>query len=134
MAKPASFEKFRRAAATAAGQPLVAIHSRGIFAMNQMAYEALGEPDACELFYDRENRIIGLRGAPRRAPDAYTVRHHTRYSHQIAGKSFLSFYEIPEEATGRRYGAELVDGILTVDLKQDAEETGKNRAEKDSAR
>ena len=118
------FEKFRRATTTTAPVPIVAIHKRKLFAMNQLAYEALGEPEAVEFLYAPSERVIGIRPAPRESPDSYVVRHHTRFSHQVEGKAFMRFYGIPDKVTGRRYKAELVDDLLTVDLKQEAEETG----------
>lgn len=100
---------------------MVSIHLRGILALNQQAQEALGNPDAIELFYDREYRIIGMKGAPRSSPDAYTVRHHAKHSSQIAGQSFLEFYNVPQSVRGRRYRAEKDGVFLTVDLTQDPE-------------
>jgi hypothetical protein len=116
------FEKFRRSAVTAASVPIVAIHKRKLFAMNQLAYELIGEPEAVELFYAPFDQVIGIRPASRESPDAYVVRHHTRFSHQVEGKSFMSFYDIPDEVTGRRYKAELLDNVLAVNLKQKPEE------------
>ncbi len=116
------FEKFRRAATSAAHVPIVAIHKRKLFAMNQLAYESIGEPEAVELFYAPSDQVIGIRPAPRESPDAYMVRHHTRFSHQVEGKRFMNFYGIPDEVTGRRYKAELLDNVLAVDLKQTPEE------------
>lgn len=117
-----NFEKFRRSNITSGAAPMVAIHARGVLAFNQQALDALEKPEAVELFYDREATIIGMKGAPRSSPDSYVVRHHTRNSAQIAGQSFLEFYEIPREVRGRRYRAELQDGMLTVDLRQEPEE------------
>jgi HSP20 family molecular chaperone IbpA len=122
-----NFEKFRRAKVTSGETPIVAIHQRGLFAMNQLAFEALGEPKAVGLLFDRDNQVIGLEAAERDNPDSYVVRHHTKYSHHVEGRSFLSYYDVPKEATGRRYKAELVDGVLEVDLKQDSEETNEKK-------
>jgi hypothetical protein len=36
----------------------------------------------------------------------------------------VRFYEIPEEAGGKRYRAEMVGDILAIDLKQQLEATG----------
>ena len=36
----------------------------------------------------------------------------------------MRFYEIPEEATGNRYRAEMVGDILAIDLKQQLEDDG----------
>lgn len=117
-----NFEKFRRSNITSGAVPMVSIHLRGIMALNQQAREALGNPDAIELFYDQEERVIGMKGALRSSPDAYAIRHHARHSSQIAGQSFLEFYDIPQNVRGRRYKAEKDDTFLTVDLTQDPEE------------
>ncbi len=116
------FQKLRRADLRTTSGPMVAIHKRKLFALDQASYEALGEPEACELLYDPEKRIIGFQAAERDAPDAYVCRHHTKFSHQVEGRAFFKRFGIPEEVTGRRYRAELVDGILAVDLNQTDED------------
>lgn len=113
-----NFEKFRRYKVTEAPTPMVAFHVRGLFALNELAYDALKRPEAIELFYDRGEKIIGLKGASKGSPDSYAVRHHTKHSYQVEGRSFIKFYGIPEEAAGRRYTAEMIGDILAVDLKQ----------------
>lgn len=118
----AKFEKFRRSNITSGAVPMVALHQRGVIALNQQAFEALKEPEGIELFFDRDTLSIGLKGAPRNSPDSYAVRHHTKSSSQIAGQSFLEFYEVPHDLRGRRYRAELEDDMLVVDLRQEPEE------------
>ncbi len=113
-----NFEKFRRYKVTADPVPIVALHERGLFALNELAYEALDRPEAIELFCDRDEMVIGFKGAARGDPDAYAVRHHTKHSYQVEGRSFLKYYGIPEEARGRRYRAEMIREILTIDLKE----------------
>jgi len=113
------FEKFHRVNATSGGVPMVSIHLRGVFALNQQAYEALGEPEAVELFKQRDEWVIGFGASVADSPDAYKIRHHTKHSHQVAGKAFLEFYEIPEDMWGRRYKAEpLGNNMLAVNLMQ----------------
>jgi len=119
-----NFEKFRRYKVTSEPVPIVAFHLRGLFALNELAYEALNRPEAIELFYDRSDKVIGLKGAERGSPDSYAVRHHTKHSYQVEGRSFMKFYEIPEEAAGRRYQAEMMDGILAIDLQKQLEGSG----------
>ena len=97
---------------------MVAFHVRGLFALNELAYDALNRPEAIELFYDRGEKIIGLKGSSKESPDSYAVRHHTKHSYQVEGRSFIKFYGIPQEAAGRRYRAEMMGEILAVDLKQ----------------
>ena len=113
------FQKLRRADLRTTSGPMVAIHKRKLFALDQLAYEALGEPEACELYYNPDKRVIGFQAAERGAPDSYVVRHHTKFSHQVEGRAFFKRFGLSEEATGRRYRAELMDGILTVSLDQE---------------
>ncbi|MBV9300687.1 MAG: hypothetical protein JOY53_01100 [Acidobacteriaceae bacterium] len=120
-----NFEKFRRYKVTEAPAPMVAFHVRGIFALNELAYAALGRPEALELLYDRDEKTIGLKGASRDSPDSYAVRHNTKHSYQVEGRSFIKFYEIPNEAAGRRYKAEMIGDVLAVDLRQQLEDNGK---------
>lgn len=117
-----NFEKFRRSNITSGPEPMVSIHLRGIMALNQQAQDALGNPDAIELFYNRKDKMIGMKGARRSSPDSYVVRHHAKHSSQISGQSFLEFYEIPRGVRGRRYKAERNGDMLTVDLTQDPED------------
>jgi len=104
--------------------PTVAIHTRGLFALNELAYDALKRPEAIELFYDPAERVIGFKGATRDSPDAYAVRQHTKHSYQVEGRGFMRFYKIPEKAGGKRYRAEMVGDILAMDLKQHLEDSG----------
>ncbi len=101
---------------------MVAFHLRGIFALNELAYASLKRPEAVELFYDRDEKVIGFKASTREEPDSYAVRHHTKHGYQVEGRSFMRYYGIPEEATGRRYKAEMVGDILAVDLKQQLED------------
>ena len=119
-----NFEKFRRYKVTADPVPIVAFHTRGLFALNELAYEALNRPEAIELFYDPSEMVIGFKGATRDSPDAYAVRRHTKHSYQVEGRGFIRYYKIPEEAGGKRYRAEMIDDILTIDLKQQLEDDG----------
>lgn len=115
------FRKFRRAYVTSGPVPIVAIRESGrVFGLNLKAYEALGQPKAVEYLYDPNERIIGLRGAERDVPDAYSIRNHNGKRFEVASKAFLNHYDIPvSEVGGRRYKAEMTDGVLTIDLKQD---------------
>jgi hypothetical protein len=119
MTKKPTFEKFRRYKVTEGDVPIVSVHLRGIFALNKNAYDALGQPEAIEMLYAPEERIIGFQAAPRSSPDAYAVRHHTKTAFQVEGRAFLKYYNVPDEALGRRYRAEMIDDVLTINLTQD---------------
>lgn len=117
-----NFEKFHRYKVTADPVPTVAFHARGLFALNELAYDALNRPEAITLFYDPDEKVIGLKGSSREDPDSYAVRHHTKHSYQVEGRAFVKYYEMPQEAAGRRYRAEMIDDILAIDLKQQLED------------
>lgn len=118
MGKP-KFEKFRRYKVTEGDDPIVSIHVRGIFALNKNAYDKLGEPEAIEMMYASEDRIIGFSAAPKSSPDSYAVRHNTKTAFQVEGRAFLNYYGISDDA-GRRYVAEMMDEILIVQLDQES--------------
>jgi len=123
MTKKPTFEKFRRYKVTEGDTPIVSLHLRGIFALNKNAFDVLGQPEAIEMLYAPEEQVIGFKASSRGSPDSYAVRNNTKTAFQVEGRSFLKYYEIPEEARGRRYRAELIDdGLLTVDLNQDTED------------
>jgi hypothetical protein len=42
----------------------------------------------------------------------------------VEGRGLVKFYEIPKEARGKRYRAEMIDDLLTIDLKQQREDEG----------
>ena len=119
-----NFEKFRRYKVTEAPAPMFAFPLLGFFALNELAYDALKRPEAIELFYDRDEKVIGFKASTRDEPDSYAVRHHTKHSYQVEGRSFIRYYKIPEEAAGLRYKAEMIGDILAVDLKQQLEDDG----------
>lgn len=56
------------------GQMRVSINAAGVFTLNRIAWETLGEPDAAVLLYDEYNRVIGLKPAHPRIENAVLVR------------------------------------------------------------
>jgi hypothetical protein len=93
MAKVERFEKFLRVNATSGGVPMVSIHLRGVFALNQQTIGDPGEPEAVELFKPCGGSIIGFGAPVADSPEAYKIRHHTKHSHQVAGKRSLRSME-----------------------------------------
>jgi ribosomal protein L17 len=118
-----NFEVFDRRSRPFFVQPLVTIQRRGIMSLNQAAYEALGNPQAVELLFDRAERVMGLRAVDQHAPHAYPLPQQGNSSnHLVAGKAFVKFYGI-DTSVARRYRAEMLGNVLAVDLKQEAIET-----------
>lgn len=110
--------------------PHVTIQKRGTISMNRSAFLAAGSPDAVELLYDRDARIIGLRAIEVNAHNAYHVRHPSRSANGpwiISAMAFTKFYDI-DTSTTLRWDAYLDGGALCVDLNQSATPVTSNRA------
>lgn len=114
-----NFEVFTRRSSPIRKEPLVTIQRKGMFSLNLAAYEALGSPEAVELLYDPDERIVGLRSVNPEAAHAYPVRTmgngNTRL---IAGTAFTHFHGI-DTGVARRYSATMYGDVLGIDLKQE---------------
>lgn len=114
----ADFETFSRRMLSLQAQPSVTVQRRGSMTLNQSALQALGQPDAVELLYDRTASIIGLRGVDPRAETAYQVRRASRSASGpwvISAMAYTKFYGIDTSVT-RRWPAYLDGDVLCVDL------------------
>jgi hypothetical protein len=110
------FETFTRQR-RADQQPYVTLQKKGSISLNRAAFEALNNPEAVELLYDREANLIGLRHVDSSVEHSYQVRtpagsHGTWL---VAGGAFASYYEIDISASVRR-AARLEGDVLIVDL------------------
>jgi len=115
------FEVFDKKAVPNSAEAWVTLQKRGNFSFNRKAIEAFGNPEAVELLYDRENKLIGFRPASPGAPRAYPVRKTGNSgTHLVAGMAFSQHYGIPTEEA-RRFSPKLQDGMLVIDLKGDYE-------------
>lgn len=131
---PFEFEVFDKRAIPYVKRPQITIQAAGGISFNAAAHRALGEPEAVELLYDRKQRVIGFRAVALEAPQAYPLRRMgaTATSFLVAGRAFLIFFEIPF-GTSVRHEAEMVDGVLTVDLKKPGKEAPSNRTRRKTA-
>lgn len=107
--------------------PSVTIQRRGWLALNEPAFQAMDTPPFVELLYDLDERTIGLRPLAHPLPHAYPVRKRGRGSFLVAGFAFLKRYRIPHQAS-TRYVAEMVDGVLQVDLSRPGDEVTRRRS------
>ncbi|MFF0575262.1 hypothetical protein [Streptosporangium saharense] len=120
-----NFETFTRRMVPLAKQPSVTIQKRGTMSLNAAAYAALGEPEAVELLYDRDERIVGFRAAPRGAEHAYPLRAQTG-TYIVSGTAFTKYYRI-DTTISRRWVGYLDEDVLCVDLGQPGTEVTSNR-------
>ncbi len=111
------FEVFKRQRLAPDKDPLITIQKKGIFSLNQIAYEALGKPEAVELLYDRDARIIGLRKVDASVQHAYRVRPFgSGATWLVSGTAFTKYYEI-DLSVPIRYTARKERDMLVIDLK-----------------
>lgn len=117
---PFNFEEFDRKSSPVVTTPLITLQKRGNFGVNRAAYEAMGQPEAVKLLYDKDQQVIGIQPTEDPAArNAYTVRKQPNSdSWLFAGVAFAHKYEIPLGET-RRWRAKMHGDILTVDLKQE---------------
>ena len=113
-----AFEVFTGRAHPAGDEAAVTIHRRGLVSVNRAAHVALGEPEAVELLYDRDERVMGMRGVSGEVRHAYPLRRQRATSSLlVSGRAFTTCYGIPTDAA-HRYRAQMLGDILAVDLKE----------------
>ena len=124
----ANFETFTKRLIPLNKRPYVTIQKRGTISMNKAAYVALGEPQTVELLFDCNERLVGLRGIEYMAEHAYPVRGvgDEPTSYLVAGTAFAKHYGIDTSAS-RRWPAELIQDVLSIDLKTDGTVVTSNR-------
>jgi hypothetical protein len=89
------FEVFSREAARSREEPMFTLQARGLLSLNSAVFRALGAPEAVELLYDAEERIIGLRKVDKGDPNAYAVRKNSgTHSYLVATQGFLAYHGI----------------------------------------
>ena len=92
-----AFERFEAAKMRRLAEPAVSILKRGAFAFNRaFCMRYLGEYDHIQLFYDRENMIIGIKPVPKGIRDAINVRRITGgRSATVSARPFFTYFMVP---------------------------------------
>jgi hypothetical protein len=125
-----NFQTFTQKGVGTGASPQVSIQRGGVFSINAPAFALLGKPEAVEFVLDAAERVMGFRPATPGAPHAYAVRKQKGVeSFMVSGRSFAKYAGIDIDH-GARYPAELIDGVLAVDLKADPITIRKPRAKK----
>jgi hypothetical protein len=108
-------------------RPEVTLQTKGTFSLNASAHHALGDPEALELLYDADQRVIGFRAAPAEAAHAYPIRPVGKgKTYIVSGRAFVQHFNIPADRPVRRE-AKMVDDTLVVDLKDPGRDATSNR-------
>jgi hypothetical protein len=113
-----AFEVFDKRTSGITKSPFVTIQKGGYFSLNKAAVHAMGDPEAVELLFDPSENLIGFRPVPSTNPRSFPVRlmGQNASTYMISGGAFTRHYDI-DSTESRRYGVEMKDGILILDLK-----------------
>lgn len=124
------FEVFKKSSAPVPSVPSVTIQKRGLMSLNRAAYAMLESPEAIELLWDSDRRIIGMRAAQLESPDAYPARPQSSSSERgpilIAGSLFTRYIGL-DTSSAKRWVPSLEGDILTIDLSVDGQPVSSNR-------
>lgn len=124
------FETFTKRMVPLAKAPYVTVQKRGTMSFNAAAHAAMGSPDAVELLYAKEERIIGVRGVNPSVEHAYPIRATggkvDTGTWMVSGRAFTQFYGIDTEVA-RRYPAVMDGEVLCIDLKSEGTVVTSNR-------
>ena len=92
-----------------AGTPAVTVSDNKLLLVNRTATEALGEPGRVLLFFDRDGRRVGIRGADADDPRSYSATPRSNGKQvSVAASRFVRHHGIPDG----KYPAEMEDGML----------------------
>lgn len=127
-----AFEVFTKKMVPLASLPYVTLQRRGTISMNKSAHHLMGDPDAVELLYDAEAKVMGFRAVEETVEHAYAIRSmggkgKDSSTYMVSGRGFFKYYGIDTDVA-RRYGATLNDdGILCLDLSKPGTVVTSNR-------
>jgi hypothetical protein len=130
------FERFDQRHITISGSPFVTIQRGGrVMTINRAAYEMLGGPEAVELLWNKQNRVIGVRKVSPKVPYAFPLRAQGRKGREpsnylVATQAFTKYYGI-DTSVAMRYPVEMQEDVLTVPLDKGIVATGPRAKNKD---
>jgi hypothetical protein len=116
-----NWQEFEQGPAPKQGKGIyVTINKRGNFFLNRTTLEALGEPDAVVMMYDKRRSTIGIKRAPLDRENAYRLRpkeNKRSTAKMLYAANFCRFHHIRPDETLRFTGAEVnKDGILILSM------------------
>jgi hypothetical protein len=105
--------------AKGADEPRVTLDKRGVFYLNEAAWNALSGPAAVEFSADDSGRIFGMKGCDPRKANAFSVRAHSgsKTYHRISAAAFFHHLRMPLDRTVLFRNIDLDDtGVLILDM------------------
>lgn len=113
-------EYFQGPSRSAARRLVVSLSARSELNLNKWAVEAMGNPRAVVLLFDRARSRIGLRASPSDLPNAFPLKASNRSKRSRPFKAYLKAFckthNIRNTSTIRFTEPRIDDGILILDL------------------
>lgn len=95
----------------------VSVNHNGIIAMNRLAFEELGSPEAVTMHYDIDHLSVGLKSCALTARNAFPVAQRgTSGTHIIWAKAFMKANQIFMSRTFRFLTPVIEEGYLVLDF------------------
>jgi hypothetical protein len=124
-----NFEVYKRADSygrRSRHEATVTVQRRGCFSFSPAAIAMIGNPGRVKLLYDRDEQLVGFRGAKRSDTSAHAIRSHGNGQHILSAAAFCQFAEI-DTSESRRYPLVEIEGTACIDLKQPGTPVTSNR-------
>lgn len=127
------FVVYQKGSAPVATVPVVTVQKKGLIALNRAAYAMIGDPEAVELLWDEDRKIIGLRPSELTNPNAYPARPQSANSTKgpilVAGTKFTQFIGM-DTSRAMRWIPTIEDEILCIDISKPGQPANSNRSAK----
>jgi len=117
-----AFERFEAAKMVRLADPAVSILKNGGFGFNQaFCIRYLNEHDHIHLYYDRENKVIGIKPVPKGFKDAIKVRRISGgKSATLSARPFFTYFDIKhntEKTESYKVSWNEEKGLIEIPLK-----------------
>lgn len=96
----------------------VSLNERGGFAFNQKVYDDLKQPKAIEMYFDKINKLVGIKSCDPEADHAYEMKQQGKTkSYLVRAMAFCTIYSIKVTGTMVFVEPTIEDDYLVLDLK-----------------
>lgn len=110
----------------------VSLNARGVFTLNQLAFDELGNPEAVELLFDRAEKLVGLKAVDKNLKHAIKVRKQGKNkSYLIGAKAFCKYYKIDVSKTVRFEDITMENGVMVLDTEKTVDVSAKQTKQND---
>lgn len=127
-----AFVKFQKSAQPATAVATVTVTRSGSLSLSRASYLLIDSPEAVEMFWDAERRLVGIGPATLDTPGAYPVRPNGTGESQrgpltVGAVAFTKQFVGMDLSVARRWPARVEEGMLIFDTSEPGQEIKSNR-------